>query len=71
MNENTLDDLLHSIPDSYPDFVTGITISAKKSGLVDEIIQFINHNPTAMTDDVINHLTLLEGNPEPLQIVDD
>lgn len=68
---NELKQLLNSIEDSYPDFVTGILLDAKNGGITADIISYIRTHESAQTDDVIDFVCALRGWTEPLPIVDD
>lgn len=60
--EQELRELLESVSDSYPDFVTGIMVSTKGDTVKQsQISDFIKTNDKVKTDDVIDYLDEIEG----------
>ena len=53
---NRLVELLESVPDSYEDFVLGTSLMAHDSGVVGELINFIEANPGAESSSVLDWL---------------
>lgn len=51
--DNELIEMLTNVSDSYPDFVYGVALAAKKTNTRDELVEFIRDNPQADTSDII------------------
>lgn len=49
-------ELLESVPDSYYDFVLGTSLMAHDSGVVSDLIEFIESNPDADSNHVLKWL---------------
>ncbi len=67
-----LEKLLKNVPDSYPDFVTGLMafLEDEDDEHTEKIIKFMQENPDAKTDDIGLYHIELNGYPE-VEIVDD
>ncbi len=70
--EKTLEKLLKKVPDTYPDFVSGMLAFLEDDGkeITEKIIKFMQENPDAKTDDVISYHIEIAGLTE-VEIVDD
>ena len=51
--------LAESVVDPYEGFALGLSVIAASEGFVDEAIAFMEDNPTAKSDDVIEYLNSL------------
>lgn len=48
-------ELAGAVKDSYPDFVTAMVNGAKRHGVASSLIEFMESNENAGTDDVLEH----------------
>lgn len=64
-----LAELAAKVDDSYPDFVAALPLFAEAEGAVAEVIDFIEGNPAARTDDILDYLDEVSGfDGSPLEI---
>lgn len=71
ISKQEFQELARKVPRSYEDFVEGIYRSSVNSGHEVEVFNFMQSHPEAQSDEVINYLLELEGDPDPLDVVDD
>lgn len=51
-----LEKLLKKVPDSYPDFVHGVMLIAKRENITNELIDFISKNPNADSSEIFDYI---------------
>lgn len=71
VSKQKFQELARKVPRSYEDFVEGIYRSSVNSGHEGEVFEFMKSHPEAQSDEVINYLLELEGDPDPLDVVND
>jgi hypothetical protein len=71
MENANLKNLLLQVSDCYDDFVKGCLFLAKDYGVENSLINWLENNPEARTDEIIEKIDDLAGvEPTPLEIVD-
>jgi len=69
--ENTLEKLLKAVPDSYPDFVNGMTAFLEgEKELTKKMIKYMQEHPDATSSEVLEYHTSIDDAPD-IEIVDD
>ena len=64
-----LAELASQVPDSYADFVTALPLFAMAEGVAPQVIEFIEKNPEAKSDDILDYLDeVSEFDGSPLEI---
>lgn len=62
--------LVENVKDKYDDFVIGVLAFAENQDTVDEMINFIRNNPSALTSDVLEYIDSI-SEKQHIVIVDD
>jgi len=69
MLKERLSELAAEVSDSYPDFVAALPLFAKAEGVAPQIIRFMEDNPDAKSDEVLDYLDKVSGfDGTPLEV---
>ncbi len=52
--------LLKQVPDTYDDFVIGVSLEANRDNLTESIVRFIEANPEANTSEIAEYIDVLK-----------